>query len=659
MWGKGIPTLLKVVIVIVVAIIAMAVVANVVLPILFFSRTTSHSSTTSLPLTQLSSTSTISSPTSSSSTHPTTWTPKLKVISSLTLIPDQGGIVGDLVLTGGPYNTEPMNTVGYVDLTPNLWNLNSAQSQGNATVIYNSTQRALYMVANFTRLEINQPVGVAAYMEVIYGYKPWGVRTLEAPNFTFPERVSDLGSLLSFVNYTLLYHSPPQAFFDLAYDLWITTRPDLTNGPKQGDLELMIWDYYYGQQPAGSQVGVLQIPIWINGTEVNATYEIWATNAETTSNSWTILSFRPSYPIPYGQVGVNVSAFIQDGIHYLAQNYPGLWNLSSLESKYLNGLEFGTEFGNTQTHNISLAWVIHSFTLGRTAMAQGGIEGSPSYYPVVLWVVPWGLGNRVVPNWAIPGVVLPYQCNEPSQTANWENSSLSLIREFRDQNRTVFVNLFCEIYYPSYKWRGSLNYIQVPENIVEALKRISPTGAGLYLGFSEETACVSNSTCRTEMVSAYDQLRSAMPEAKLFYYGSGGDNPKDLILLYTQAKLDLIGYDIWDYTYNGTVWIAPYLLKEIQHLQTSGVRLMIGEIGFRYCDPHAYYQAWNWNLNLTGNCRAAAQYMAEALNETSLDMHPQVIGIWAWNDPSFGLVRNPQMEAAVLEYAEFGYVPLY
>ena len=273
---------------------------------------------------------------------------------------------------------------------------------------------------------------------------------------------------------------------------------------------------------------------------------------------------------------------------------------------------------------------------------------------LILWIVPWGTYNYTVPSWAIPGVVLAYQCNDPSASMPWINWAMYIIQQYVNEDRPVFINIFCEIYSPTYRWRGTLNYIEVPQFVIQDLKRINPTGRGFYIGFSEEAACVANATCRESMVKIYMELRSEFPEAGFFYYASDGENIDNVLALAREANLTLVGYDIWDYRYvNGVVTVPSYLVDDLKAIKDSGFRLLVGEVGFRYCDEYAYIEPANWNRQFTWNCTAPAVYMEQVLGQLT-QLNPAFIGIWAWNDNTFGVLFNPYLVSALENYTKAG-----
>ncbi|MGC8570894.1 MAG: hypothetical protein ACP5L1_06175 [Caldivirga sp.] len=297
--------------------------------------------------------------------------------------------------------------------------------------------------------------------------------------------------------------------------------------------------------------------------------------------------------------------------------------------------------------------VVILITLVLTILLMHHSTASTSEAKLIMWIVPWGAGNYTVPSWAIPGVVLAYQCNDPSASMPWINWALYTIQQYVNEDKPVFINIFCEIYQPSYRWRGTLDYINVPQFIIEDLKKMDPSGKGLYIGFSEEATCVANATCRGNMIKIYNELRGEFPEAGFFYYASDGENANDVLALAKGANLTLVGYDIWDYRYvNGVVTVPEYLINNLNTLKSSGFSIIVGEVGFRYCDERAYVDPANWNVKFNWNCTAPAVYMSQVLGELSSSLHPTFIGVWAWNDNTFGVLFNPYLISALENYTK-------
>ena len=101
-----------------------------------------------------------------------------------------------------------------------------------------------------------------------------------------------------------------------------------------------------------------------------------------------------------------------------------------------------------------------------------------------------------------------------------------------------------------------------------------------------------------------------------------------------------MGYDVWDYKYiNGVVTVPDYLISNLMVLRSSGFSIMVGEVGFRYCDEYAYIEPYNWNRKSTWNCTATAKYMEQVLNQLN-KINPTYIGIWDWNDQTFYIMPS-------------------
>ena len=208
--------------------------------------------------------------------------------------------------------------------------------------------------------------------------------------------------------------------------------------------------------------------------------------------------------------------------------------------------------------------------------------------------------------------------------------------------------------YPN-EWRGLLHYITIPQYLLIDLVNIDPGGKNLYIGFSEESACVNDPACRATMVGIYKEIKALLPEAGLFYYASGDDLPSNVLALANEANLTLVGYDNYVYDYvNGTVTVPQYVISNMIYLEAHGYngRFIMGELGLRVCDQEAYVYAWQNPYVGSVNCTAPAIYASQILRQYEEEVHPAFIGIWAWNGPPFGVVDNPLMLEAISKYAE-------
>ncbi|ABW02444.1 endo-1,4-beta-glucanase B [Caldivirga maquilingensis IC-167] len=262
---------------------------------------------------------------------------------------------------------EPLGGVHGADIecihvTPNVWNIDKS-SVGTVQIEYEPQVGCLRFSIDFPRISIRHNVGVAAYSEVIYGHKPWGPTTCMDPQFKFPIKVNESKGLYSYVNYNVKSRSPDDSIFNIAYDLWLTTSPNLTNGPQPGDVEVMIWLYYHGQRPAGRLIGELRMPITLGDSEAARDFEVWVADTGIGIGEWAVVTFRIKDPIKGGLIGVNLINYIESAFKTLEELNPVKWRYGDLLNKYLNGIEFGSEFGNVSSGMIKLNWELCGLSL--------------------------------------------------------------------------------------------------------------------------------------------------------------------------------------------------------------------------------------------------------------------------------------------------------
>ncbi|MGC9117860.1 MAG: hypothetical protein ACP5I3_02590 [Thermoproteus sp.] len=166
------------------------------------------------------------------------------------------------------------------------------------------------------------------------------------------------------------------------------------------------------------------------------------------------------------------------------------------------------------------------------------------------------------------------------------------------------------------------------------------------------SACVADVACRAELAQAYRELKEVFPEASLFYYGTSSESPSDILALAKAAGLNLVGEDIYDYVYsNGVLEVPGYFVKNMEALRASGLQVMVGEVGFRVCDAQGYIQPWNWTIPIKErNCSATIQFFGQVIPQLVSAVRPKYVGIWAWNDPTFGVALSPEVERFFQSY---------
>nr|7S8K_A Chain A, Cellulase [Thermococcus sp. 2319x1]7S8K_B Chain B, Cellulase [Thermococcus sp. 2319x1] len=250
----------------------------------------------------------------------------------------------------------------YIEINP--WNIQSAE--GYAEMTYNLSTGVLHYVQALDDITLkNGGSWVHGYPEIFYGNKPWNNNYATDGEVPLPGKVSNLSNFYLSVSYKLL---PKNGLpINFAIESWLTREPWRNSGINSDEQELMIWLYYDGLQPAGSKVKEIIVPIVVNGTPVNATFEVWKANI-----GWEYIAFRIKTPIKEGTVTIPYGAFIS-----AAANVTSLANYTEL---YLEDVEVGTEYGTPSTTSAHLEWWFYNVSLeyrpGEPLLSQPPAEGS-------------------------------------------------------------------------------------------------------------------------------------------------------------------------------------------------------------------------------------------------------------------------------------------
>ncbi len=266
---------------------------------------------------------------------------------------------------------------------------------------------------------------------------------------------------------------------------------------------------------------------------------------------------------------------------------------------------------------------------------------------IILWITPWGhqYPPREFPAWYIPGIVIPYdvRCGACTDTLKlYINISLSYLKALYNISDNIFINFFCEKYYPSYEWRGEIDDIRSPpSSVIEYIKNVTHDGARVYIGFSEMSACVNDNQCLLKMIGVYNSLHNIFPNASFYYYGSSKDKLDNLIKLYHEAKLELIGIDIWEYEYySREIHPNNRLVEKLKTLasEVGWNHVILGEIGLRIDDEEAYIEPWNPKRDIRYNPNITPIYYQSLLKDLlTKNVRPAYTGIWSWNDNIYSI----------------------
>ncbi len=266
----------------------------------------------------------------------------------LKLIPAEGA--GSLRVRGTPLNRFPEIQLGYLLVSPNLWNVSEA-SDGEVLMTYEPEPGWVSVEVNFRKLEIHRPVTVGGYAEVIYGTKPWGSVSRQVQELRFPMLASEASRIYLTAGYRV-DSSSEGAAFDVSYDFWLTRSREPGSGLSLGDVEIMMWFHRGGSlRPTGEAVGSADLELIINDKARTSRAELWAASPS---------EDRPQYIVtlladqgPKAVVGLNMNQVLSTAEEIFQKRY-GLPN-GYITGRYLSGIELGLEYGGANPR-ISMAF---------------------------------------------------------------------------------------------------------------------------------------------------------------------------------------------------------------------------------------------------------------------------------------------------------------
>jgi len=259
-----------------------------------------------------------------------------------------------VILTGSPENPYSSSNVGNVGLNTDLWNL-ASNSKGSVTMILRNS--VLYVNVNFSLARyLNSPT-VLGYPEILYGVNVWG-GGIPAPSPLLPLPISlyNITNVQLLVNYSIRDTNTP---IDFAYDIWIVKNVT-TSGATHGDIEMMIWLYHTNDiVPAGNYITSINLPIFINGSEVNANWNIYVYNGS--GDSWTIITFELNNPISAGSVSLNLGNFITELTHVLSTFLN--WNENYMLNLKMETIDLGSEFRQNPFGGAIYSYTIYAYKI--------------------------------------------------------------------------------------------------------------------------------------------------------------------------------------------------------------------------------------------------------------------------------------------------------
>jgi hypothetical protein len=202
---------------------------------------------------------------------------------------------------------------------------------------------------------VNPQRRINGYPEIYIGRKPWGSSYANGFGVEFPMKIGNMSSfIVSF--YICVESLDPSTMFNIAADAWIVRERVAFNPstpPARGDLEIMVWLYRQNLYPAGRKVGVETITIVINGSKVNATFEVWR-DRSVSWGGWQYIAFIPKdWEVRCGTIAYDPKLFVKAASKYATFD---------ISNHYLLNWEIGTEWG-TKTGAASFVWTIRDFTI--------------------------------------------------------------------------------------------------------------------------------------------------------------------------------------------------------------------------------------------------------------------------------------------------------
>ncbi|MEM4036981.1 MAG: hypothetical protein QW700_04160 [Desulfurococcaceae archaeon] len=496
------------------------------------------------------------------------------------------------------------------------------------------------------------PWSVIAYPEIIYGIKPWSpeLRHVQEKSFKLPLNLKGLPQIYALVDYAVMNASTA---VNLAFDLWILKTHE-PRSPVKGDIELMIWLYKgggrSGPHPAGKHVKTVKMPLISEGALSEAVFEVWVERE--VAGGWTYVAYVLKDALERRELVLNVSSFVVDVVKMLGLD---------LGDYYLSSLELGFEIFYGEVINV-VASIYKYYLIASSDVVdlEQLLLITRRATKLVAWIVPWGYSVDVegFNDKFTPGIVLAYDadCGLCTSTLRaWADISFRLLEGFLHREKVVYVNLFSEKYQPSWRWRGELTKVMYDEKILRELKRIAGDGERMYIGFSEMTTCINDQECFEELVRAYEKLKELFPAARLYYYGSSGDSVKNMLKLYKEIGLDLVGLDLWSYKYaEGRVRIDDHLAEKTKQLLDVVPRdaFFVGEIGLRLNDVEAYVEPFNKHRRIVekeGVHRAYYEQVLQHIRE--LGFKNGYLGVWSWNDEVYAIMSDSILQGLIINEA--------
>ena len=277
------------------------------------------------------------------------------VVSGIFILQTHSGMNSPGVLidkiVGNASNPQASHQFPGVNVSTNLWNLQSGQ--GNTTIsIYSNS--SMHIFSNYTDV-ITKSANVVGYPSARFRYG-------------LPITVSDAikENISSTVSFNLV-NTSRNLPVDLSYDIMIQPSPTAFSPL----VEIMIYVYYAPYYVNHLELGRFTSSIVANGTQKNITWNVEESKSAT--NGAPLITF-----LPEGSVfsPLNLSSFISE-----TQSLLGL----NLSNDYIQQINIGMEFGfSSFSHYEFSLWLTATCTMNSTKVDILGQSTSIIVYPVSL-----------------------------------------------------------------------------------------------------------------------------------------------------------------------------------------------------------------------------------------------------------------------------------
>lgn len=268
-----------------------------------------------------------------------------------------------------PFNSSisvDLNDDGVDDLVVEINPWNTRSSEGGQMIAIDPAKRIIKTEFNLSNVQPREWTN--GYPEVYIGRKPWSTKYANGFNVNFPMKIANATPfIVSF--YICILDLLTSMNFNIAADAWIV-REDVAENPgappSNGDLEIMVWLFSQNLNPAGKKIGETVIPIVVNGSIVEAAFEVWRQDS-VEWGGWQYIAFKPkNWGHRCGYIAYNPLDFVKAAASFATFD---------ISEHYLLGWEIGTEWGTISSNGVAVfSWILKDFV----ALPKVSIRGNMS-----------------------------------------------------------------------------------------------------------------------------------------------------------------------------------------------------------------------------------------------------------------------------------------